>query len=267
MKKLNFILLAFVTSSILAQTVAVSVTKRNGQTMSATTYYLNPAQIEKVQWTDSTSIISYANVENPNPKNIGKYTATNPIDSVWKYANKYTPSLVKVNISTKVGKTTRDTLTQWLFPISKITEIRSASIAGQSTARSRLFVQQLSNFDKIYIYETPATLTARIDSVLNAGIALSGTSYDTSNYTLKITDGHVILNSATADTLTLLNPSQFLNRDAIVIVNRGSGAYTLAGGFTVKDKSGSDVTSLTANTVYTFKAYTDGSSNIWLKEY
>lgn len=42
---------------------------------------------------------------------------------------------------------------------------------------------------------------------------------------------------------------------------------TIAGGFTVKDKSGSNVTSLTANTVYTFKSYYNGSAYIWLKEY
>lgn len=269
MKKITLLSLLslFAISLITAQTVPLSVIKRNGQTISATTHYLNPAQIENVQWTDSTCIVSYANIENPNPKAIGKYTVTQPIDTVWKYANKYTAELVKVNISSKVAKTTRDTITQWLFPIRKITEVRSASIPGQTTARARLFVQQLSNFDKIYIYETPSVLAARIDSVLAAGTNVSSTSVDTSNYTQKITDGQIILNSTTADTLTLLNPSQFATREPIVVVNIGSGDYTLAGGFTVKDKSGSNVTSLAANTVYTFKAYYNGSAYIWLKEY
>lgn len=247
-----------------AQRLTVTATKKNGLTSQAGTYELNPNFIQDVT-NASSPVISY---QDPlNAKNVITYTVSNSFDTIYNRANKYGAKLVKVLVSSIIPGTTRDTLIQWAFPVNSANERKAVTVAGQASAKSQVYFTRSSGYKKLYLGETLAILNARIDSLYEIANNPATTSYDTSNYTLKLADKHIVLNSTTADTLTLLDPAQYSAREAIVVANIGSGAYTLAGGFTVKDKSGSTVSSLTANTVYTFKSYYTGAAYIWLKEY
>ena len=266
MKKLLFLVVALLvaTASIQAQRIPVTVTKKGTRAVDSVTYHLNPAQIQYVQKGTST-IIGYTDIMYKNA--IVNLTVTESFDTVFQMANRFKPNLIKVLVSTLVRNTVRDTLNSWLFPLDRLSDSKAVTVTNQETAKTQVYLEQAGVNKPYYINETQAELKARIDSLFQVGSDNYAIKYDTSNYTVKTYDKHIILNSTTADTLTLLNPNLFTGKSPLVVANIGSGAYTLAGGFTVKDKSGSTVSSLTANTVYTFKAYYNGSAYIWLKEY
>lgn len=251
----------------LSQNLSLSVTKRNSQTLSATTHLLNPANIQYGTWIDSVMTIGYNDVDNANPKKTATYVVTQPIDTVYKYSNLYSPYLVKVSVCTMISGTSRDTLQPILYPITALSEARSVTVTGQPSAKTRISVYVNGKYSKIYLGETVTMLKTKLDSLLDVGNDKSSYRYDTSTTTMRYTDNHLVLNSNTNDTLTLLNPSYFGERVPLVINNIGSGTYFPGGGFTLKDKSGSTVSIFAANTVYTLKAYYNGSSWIWLKEY
>ena len=263
MRKSIFILIMtlFVTAlSVQAQRLSITATKKNGNTALAGSYTVSA---EGVQYVQNASSPIVATADPFFSKGIALYTVSDNIDTLYNRLNKYHPTVVKALVSSIISGTSRDTLIQWLLPIDKLAK----TVSGQSSVNQQAYLQTASGYKKLYLGESVGTLNYRIDSLFDVINNAGNYVYDTSNYTLKTYDQHVILNSSTADTLTLLNPSQFATREPIVVANIGSGAYTLAGGFTVKDKSGSNVTSLTANTVYTFKSYYNGSAYIWLKEY
>lgn len=266
MKKSIFalILLVITAFSVQAQKLAVTATKKNGNTALAGSYVLATEGVQYVQNASSPVV----GVADPlYNKGVALYTVSDNIDTLYNRLNKYHPTVVNALVSTIISGTSRDTLIRWLLPIDNLSERTAKTVSGQSSVNQQAYLQTSSGYKKLYLGETVAILNSRIDSLFDVINNAGNYVYDTSNYTLKTYDQHLILNSTTNDTLTLLNPSQFAVREPIVVANIGSGAYTLAGGFTVKDKSGSNVTSLTANTVYTFKSYYNGSAYIWLKEY
>jgi len=268
MKK-KFLLIAFALltiSTVQAQSVSLTVTERNGIAVDTATASFKLEQVRFVQKKASSSVVGYVDMNRPTQVTLNGVTES--IDTIYNYLNKFGANFVKIYQVARVGSTARDTATQWLYPIKNISEPASYTESALPKASSRVYIKQLDNsYKKTIIDETAAGLNTRIDSLYQLASGKSKVAYDTSSYTMKSYDRHVVLNSTTADTLTLLNPSLLTENDEIVIANIGSGTYTLAGGFTVKDKSGSTVSSLTANTVYAFKAYYNGSGYIWLKEY
>lgn len=267
MKKLSILLLmlSVFTFEVNAQKFAATVTKRGSANVSSVVQIFNAKMLQYVQWTDSTTILGYIDVV--NPRQLVNITVSQNPDTIYNRVNKYSAELVKCYVVTPIRNTTRDTSILWYLPISKISDLRSTSVAGRTQINSVAYVEQSGKYTKTFFNESYNTLSNRIDSLLDSKKEITNSVYDTSTYTMKLYDKYIVLNSMTADTLNLLNPSQFANRTPLVVANIGSGAYTIQGGFTVKDKSGSNVTSLTANTVYTFKAYYNGSSYIWLKLY
>lgn len=260
MKKLLFVLSLFAFASAFAQ-VNFTVIKKDGVTLDSVVTYLNPKGIQNVDG----SFINYQDYN--NAKNVVKIKVTENIDTIYKRLNFYHPEVIKLWAVTPIYGTSRDTIKPYLYPIASLNSYTSMTSTTLPKAKSLLYLSQCDGYKKLYIRETPAQIKSRRDSLVELSKDAFAYVYDTSNYTVKTYDKHIILKSTTADTLTLLNPNLFINRSPIVVANIGSGAYTIAGGFTVKDKSASNVTSLTANTVYTFKAYYDGSAYIWLKEY
>lgn len=261
---LSLLLLFAITAT--AQQFSATVTKRGSATIDSVVNYYNPEMVQYVYHpSDSTSFFGYMNVLDGGRTILIKTTAVS--NDLAATINAAKPVLIPVSVVTRINNTTRDTAVKYYFPISKLSDLRSASVAALPTANSVLYREECGRYNKTYLKETLSVIAGRIDSLTYNASDISTHNYDTSNYTMRTYDKHIILNSTTADTITLLDPSQFANRGALVVANIGSGAYTLAGGFTVKDKSGSNVTSLTANTVYTFKSYYNGSAYIWLKEY
>lgn len=264
MKKLLTILtFTFLVSTLQAQFFPVTVTKKNNRTIDSVTYYFNADFIQAVE---TISPVSVLYKDAAYSKATSTYRVTDNIDTLYKNANKLGANLIKLQVSTRISGTQSDTVRNWLFKISNIGEITSVTVSNQPRARSFAYVDIAGVYKPVYFTESASTIKSRVDSIAGA-TDNSTTRYDTSTYTLRPFDKHIILNSTTADTLTLLNPNQFVNKEPIVIANINTGAYFIGGGFTVKDKSGSNVTSIAANTVYTFKAYHTGSSYIWLKEY
>lgn len=249
-----------------AQQFSATVTKRGSATIGSVVNYFNPEMVQYVYHpSDSTSYMGYKNVLDAGKTILIKTTAVS--NDLAATINAAKPVLIPVSVVTKINNTSRDTAIKYYFPISKLSDLKSASVSTLPTANSVVYREENGRFNKAYLKETVSVVRARIDSLQYNTVDIQTYKYDTANYTMRTYDKHIVLNSTTADTLTLLNPNQFINRGPLVVANIGSGAYTLAGGFTVKDKSGSNVTSLTANTVYTFKAYYTGAAYIWLKEY
>lgn len=265
MKKITLILAFFLfVGTIQAQFFPTTVVKKNTTPLDSVLYYLNVADVRSIQ---STTPVTISTVDVSLKNALTSWKVTESVDSLYKLLNRQAPTMVKVLVSTRVGVTSTDVLTAWLYPISKISQpLTVSSISNQPKAHTLIYVENSGVFKPVYINESASVFKARVDSILGS-YDDSKYVYDTANYTVKNYDKHIILNSTTADTLTLINPNTSVDRSPLVVANIGSGAYTIAGGFTVKDKSGSNVTSLTANTVYTFKAYFNGTSYIWLKEY
>ncbi len=249
-----------------AQQFSATVVKRGSAPVDTVTTYFNPKFVQYISCpSDSTAYIAYKNVLDGGRTVLFKTTDVS--NDVAANANLFYPNLITVNVVTKINNTTRDTSIRYYFPADKLSDIKATTVISLPKANSSLYREENGKYVKHYLKETASVLNARIDSISSVAVDVQRYKYDTASYTMKIYDKHIVLNSTTADTLTLLNPSQFANRGPLVVANIGSAAYTIAGGFTVKDKSGSNVTSLTANTVYTFKSYYTGSAYIWLKEY
>lgn len=248
-----------------AQHLSFTAVRKNGAVIDTAAYIFKAASVQYVQKTASNSVIGYRDFYSPNA--LVTYTLTDNFDTVYAKLNGSGTSFVKVQKIAKIARTSRDTATYWIYPIDKVGEAASYSAETLPQAHSRTWVSTLSGVERITLKETAAQFHTSIDSILAVAKGFSKVVYDTANYTMQNYDKHIILNSTTADTLTFKNPALFYDKGSVVIANIGSGAYTIAGGFTVKDKSGSNVTSLTANTVYTFKSYYNGSAYIWLKEY
>lgn len=260
-----FLLVLFAISAS-AQQFSATVVKRGSLNIDTVTNYFNTNFVQYISCpADSTAYIAYKNVLDGGRTVLIKTTEVS--NDLAATINLASPSLIPVNVVTKINNTTRDTAIRYYFPISKLSDFKSASVVVLPKANSSIYREENGRYNKHYLKETVSQLNARIDSIANNAFDVVKYKYDTANYTMKLHDKHIVLNSTTADTLTLLNPSQFANRGPLVVANIGSAAYTIAGGFTVKDKSGSNVTSLTANTVYTFKSYYTGAAYIWLKEY
>lgn len=265
MKKLTLIIaFSLFVGTIQAQFFPTSVVKKNNITLDSVLYYFNTDDVLNVQ---STTPVTIGTIDVSLRNAVTNWKVTESVDSLYKLLNRQAPTMVKVLVSTRIGTTSNDQLTAWLYPISKISQpLTVSSVPNQPKAHTLFYVNNSGTYKPVYINESASVFKARVDSVIGS-YDNSAYKYDTANYTVKSYDKHIILNSTTADTLTFINPNTAVGRGALVVANIGSGAYTISGGFTVKDKSGSNVTSLTANTVYTFKAYYTGSAYIWLKEY
>lgn len=269
MKKLMFllatvVLMACTATVVQAQRIPVTVIKKGTKSIDSVQYHLNPAGIQYVVASGANSQVGYTDYMYRNALVV--YTVTDKLDSIYNRANKYTPTLVKVTVSTLVPNTFYDTLKVWAFPLAKLGESKAVTVANQETAKTQLYIEQSGTQKPYYLNETTTRLASIVDSLYAQKTGGSSYKYDTANYTLKTFDKHIVLKSTTDDTLTLLNPSLFVDQEPITISNIGSGAYTIAGGFTVKDKSDSTVSTIAANTVYQFKAYYNGSAFIWLRQ-
>lgn len=265
MKKITLILAIFLcVGTIQAQFFPTNVVKKNSVLLDSVLYYLNTDDVRYVQ---NTSPVTIGTIDVSLKNAITNFRVTASFDSLYFLLNRQSPAMVKVLVSTRKGTTSSDTLMNWLYPISKISQpVAVSSVSNQPRARTLIYVENSGSYKPVYINETVSMFKERVDSVLGS-YDNSAYHYDTATYTVKTYDKHVILNSTTADTLNLPNPYSGIGRSPLVVANIGSGAYFVGGGYTVKDKSGSNVTSITANTVFTFKPYFNGSSYIWLKEY
>lgn len=251
-----------------APSITVNVTRYDKTTLSDTTVYkLNPKQIQYVKNGASTRVIGYR--DKKNSVHVIQITVVDKFDSLVNRSNKFEPNLVGVLVVTDVSASiTRDTAIRYAYPIDAFVEFRDYTNGSFPMANSQAYIDQVTNAgDATKLVEDANELQARMDSTYAAARDVSGYRYDTANITLKIYDKHIVFNSTTADTITLLNPNLFAGKNPIVIANIGSAVTTLVGGFTVKDKSGSTVSTVGANTVMQLKAYYNGSSYIWLKEY
>lgn len=262
MKKLLISLFfAVVAFSATAQQFSATVTKRGSASVDTVVNYFSPDMVEYITKVGTKTTIGYTDVTNG-----GRTVAivvTEAVDTLYKRINALGPHLVNVNVITKIPAVTRDTVIRWLYPVGSLSEPKTASVIALPQANAQVYRKQRNDYYKTFLQESVAQLNTRKDSVSDIATSV----YDTSTYVMLQTDKYIKLNSTTADTITLKNPASYPDGRVLVIANIGSGAYTISGGFTVKDKSGSNVTSLTANTVYTFRKYYNGSSHIWLKEY
>ena len=207
-------MIALSASSLQAQFFPVTVTKKNNTTIDSATYYFNADFIESVSRT-SPVVVYY---KDPlYSKATATYNITQSIDTVYINANRLQPTLIKLQVSTRRSGTANDTVMNWLFQIGNISELKSVTVSNQPRARTTAFVGQAGVYKQLYFTQTVADIKRTVDSIAGS-LDNSVSKYDTSTYTMKSFDKHIILNSTTADTLTLLNPNIFSNKSATMFV-------------------------------------------------
>jgi len=192
------------------------------------------------------------------------FTIRENLDTIAALVNTKELYLIKLNKAQRVSQV--DSFLPYWYSSKYINRFITGTVPYFSYGTSKLYYANYAGTTVYPVKESRSRILAIMDSTRISNTDLSPTTSDTSNYTQKTTDKHIFLNSATADTLTLLNPNLFIKRGEVFITNIGSGAYTIAGGFTVKDKSGTNVTSIAANSFYIFKSYYNGSGYEWRKE-
>ncbi len=263
-KTILFLLLGFfIISNIKAQSFAqFTCYQRNGATIADSFQVLNLECISSVYLSGTKT---YIRMTYPGVSAKDEFTSRQSVDTVLFYANKAGVNFVKFNHATTVSTT--DSFLPKYYNVKSIIRASNAVTPGKTWSHTRMLYQEYNGNTQVPIMERYDRVCAVLDSAKAATQSNAGTVYDTSTYVMKSTDKFFVLNSTTNDTLTLMNPSQFAGRDPIVISNIGSGTYFPGGGFTFKDKSGSSVSILAANTVYMLKAYNTGAAYIWLKEY
>lgn len=264
-KYISIICLMLFTLGVSAQQFSATVVKRGNAPVDTVVTYFNPKFVQYITCpSDSTAYIAYKNVLDGGRTVLFKTTDVS--NDVAFNANVYYPNLIPVNVVTKINNTTRDTAIRYYFPVDKLSDVKSATVIALPKANASLYRDENGKFNKHFIKETASAINARIDSIAAQMYDVSTTSYDTSTHVMKTYEKHIVLGGATADTLTLLNPNQFANRGVLTIVNKGSGTFTINGGFTVKDRSGSNITTLAGGAALFLKAYKEGTSYIWIKE-
>ncbi len=258
-------LMAFAVFDSMAQTINVTAYQKNRVVNADSTVGINPSYIVDAYRLNSVNYVDYDQNKNGT---VTEFRTRETPDSIAKLSNLYKGNLVKLRKAMSFGGKS-DSFNTFYFNIDNIKSVVAGTNTYLSFATSKMNYKYFNNYVTYPIVESKTRIKALVDSIQNYPLSngASATRYDTSTLTMAYTDKHIILNSTTADTLVLLDPTAFYQASPLVVANIGSGAYTLTGGFTVKDKSGSTVSSLTANTVYTFKSYYTGSAYIWLKEY
>jgi len=192
------------------------------------------------------------------------FTIRESLDTIVSQVNTKDLYLVKLNKAQRVSQV--DSFVPYWYSSKYIKRYITGTVPYFSYGTSKLYYGNYAGTTVYPIKETRSRILTIMDSTRISNTDLSVTTRDSSNYTQKTTDKHIFLYSTTADTLTLLNPNLFFKRGEVFVTNIGSGAYTVAGGFTVKDKSGTNITSITANSFYIFKSYYNGSGYEWRKE-
>lgn len=263
MKKqlLAFILIVGSALAIKAQPfVTFTCYQKNRGTTADSVRYFDPAGIVAAYVTNSKNYFQYVEYDQLGKPILTEFTIRQVPDTLMARCNKYEPTIIKLNWAS-----TTDTFVPRYFNINRIIDVYSRATPYITYGTSQMFYNDLRTPQQPYaIVQTAATISRLTDSLR----ALTSTTsaiphFDTANYTIKLYDAGVVLKSLTADTLTLLNPALFLNKGTFWVSNLGTGTYTVAGGFTVQDKSASTFSLFAATSIYALRAYYNGSAYIW----
>lgn len=263
MKKIILLLtIAIAAFAAEAQTTLFTVTalERNRVAMSDSVLRLNPANVVTAYSSNSKTYLTYTNGKFSSAV---EYTLRETLDSIQARANRLGPNLLQLRRAMTISST--DSFRTYIFNLRNIVTSAAGTTSGLSYATSKLSYSDVNSLKTYPIVETSVRILALADSISSWHLTIAPTAYDTSSHTQKATERYIVLNSLTADTLTFLNPAYFVGTEGVTIANISTGAYTVAGGFTVQDVSEASITSIAANTIYHFKAYYNGSGYVWLK--